>query len=716
MALGFQDCCNSASYFYLNGIPATVSEFETYYITTSQGENFCATYVDVPALNYLPPTYNLLEMTQFVDCDDCKTSNDYTCPTSELILISQVNAGSIAGSDCSIATIMPLYVQCVSVDPTFDTETNGSVKLYVTGGTPPYIFYSGGTTNAVGNNQSSVNSVFTIFQNLPQGTYNVDVTDSNGDFLISVSCVLDSIPPPLTISCVPTNVSIFGANDGSISLNVSGGIPPYTYNYLGSYTSLPLENLTAGSYQIIVDDSGIGTNGQSNIIVCQVTQPNEVDYPDFLCMKFTACGTPFTLQFERDVTDINYRASYICNNPEVFGINTGLNIFYGDNGWDTTDVTITSQPFFNTNCGISFIGLTFSPTSAFATSSLPIGSWNSNGGALYNSNVIVTAGICPVTASLQSTESFCSLTPNLLATTVVTANGGTPPYTYNVYNNFTNQLSSSPIFSLAAGSYTLVATDSLGADSQPSSIFVPTNLGTDSLFGINNCSIGTISVITVNQQNTSPQIDLGESRKLTANVTTNVLFNYLPEGAQFTGKIKISLSSLYVSGKGNQIYPTTESIVVNPTLNITQITTNNVTSNFISGVDPQFTDENYPIYDGTNGKWYKIADGGQCCLPNEGFKWTQNEYWISPTLTFNNTTEVTVSINFVTENKVPILKGICANTFCGAYLQNSISVVLQDLTPVTGCINVNGTKELIGFSVKNNSNGDGGWEIPPVFC
>jgi hypothetical protein len=715
MALGFQDCCNSASYFYLNGIPATVSEFETYYITTSQGENFCATYVDVPALNYLPPTYNLLEMTQFVDCDDCKTSNDYTCPTSELILISQVNAGSIAGSDCSVTTIMPLYVECVSVDPTFASLSNGSVKLYVTGGTPPYAFFSGGTTNAVGGNPPT-NNVYPIFQNLPFGTYNIDVTDSNGDFLISVSCVLDSTPPTLTVSCVPTNVSIFGADDGSINLNVNGGTPPYIYTYLGSNISLPLQNLTAGSYQITVIDSGNGGNKQTKIITCEVTQPNEVDYPDFLCMKFTACGTPFTLQFENSETYQNYRPIYACSNSEVFGINTALNIFYGDNGWDTTDVTITSQPSFSTNCGTPFIGLTFSPTAAFATSSLPIGSWNSNGGALSNSNVIVTAGICPVTASLQSTESFCRLTPNLLATTIVTANGGTPPYIYNVYNNFTNQLSSSPIFSLAAGSYTLVATDSLGADSQPSSIFVPTNLGTDALFGVNNCSNGTISVITVNQQNTSLQIDSGESRKLTANVTTNVSFNYLPEGSQFTGKIKISLSSLYISGKGNQIYPTTESIVVNPTLNITQITTNGIASNFMSGVDPQFTDENYPIYAGTNGKWYRIANGGQCCLPDEGFKWTQNEYWISPTLTFNNTTEVTVSINFVTENKVAILKGICAKTFCGAYLQNSMSVVLQDLTPVTGCINVNGTKELMGFSVKNNSNGDGGWEIPPVFC
>ena len=34
MAFGFQNCCDSNEYFYVNNIPNTVSEYEVYYIDT----------------------------------------------------------------------------------------------------------------------------------------------------------------------------------------------------------------------------------------------------------------------------------------------------------------------------------------------------------------------------------------------------------------------------------------------------------------------------------------------------------------------------------------------------------------------------------------------------------------------------------------------------------------------------------------------------------
>jgi hypothetical protein len=294
MALGFQDCCNSASYFYLNGIPATVSEFETYYITTSQGENFCATYVEVPALNYQPPTYTLLEMTEYTDCDDCKTSNDYTCPTSELILINQVGAGSVAESDCRIVTIMPMYVECVGVNPNLGGVFDGSVSLFVTGGTPPYTFYSAETTNALGNNTSN-NSVFPIFQNLGEGTYNITTVDSNGDFSITVSCVLRAAPPELIITCAPSGVTINGANNGALNLLVSNGTPPYSFEYLGNPVILPLQNLSGGFYDVTVIDSGVGEYQQSVVKTCLITEPDAINYPNNICMRFTLCGTQMFL-------------------------------------------------------------------------------------------------------------------------------------------------------------------------------------------------------------------------------------------------------------------------------------------------------------------------------------------------------------------------------------------------------------------------------------
>ena len=63
MAFGFRECCNQFSYFTVTGIPASVSEFEVYYIRTLEGINFCATYVQIPTLNYQAPNYILLELT-----------------------------------------------------------------------------------------------------------------------------------------------------------------------------------------------------------------------------------------------------------------------------------------------------------------------------------------------------------------------------------------------------------------------------------------------------------------------------------------------------------------------------------------------------------------------------------------------------------------------------------------------------------------------------
>jgi hypothetical protein len=710
MALGFQDCCNSASYFYLNGIPATVSEFETYYITTSQGENFCATYVDVPALNYQPPTYSLLEMTEYADCDDCKTSNDYTCPTSELILINQVGAGSVAVSDCRIVTIMPLYVECVSVNPTVIGSTNGSVSVFVTGGTPPYLFYSGGTSNALGVNNSE-NNIYPIFDNLPEGTYNIDVTDSNNDFLITISCVLDSAPPELVVSCISTPASLNSASDGSINLNVAGGVPPYTFTYLGSNVTLPLSNLVGGDYTITVTDSAVGEDLQTVIITCNVFNPPQIDYPENLCLKFTICGTDFTLQFERDETDINLRANYNCLNPSSFGL-LSLTLFYGDNGWATSTQTITQQPQFNAPCGVSYVGQIFSLRSVTSTSVQPNGTYVANSGALVGvTPIVVTTGICPPTAVFVSAQSYCSVTPNILASVVVSANGGTPPYSWNVYNNFLNQVSNTPSFSLPGGSYTLVVTDSTGQQSTPVSFTVNSVAVSDVLFGLEPC--GNLIFLAQNIASTndgSPQIVAGEDIQLGSTTFSSSNFSYLPNGSQFTGKIKITLSSTVRSGQEGYMEPKPSNIVLSPFFFETYLTTNGVSTNFLNGVTPVNVASPFPSFNGTNGMWYNIAQGTSCCPEpsRQGLLWTQEIYWISNTLTFNNTSQISLNISLTLRNKVPYFQGTCTSSFCGAFFTSRITVVLQDLEVASGCLGVNGTKILLDTNLRNNSDGTAG--------
>ncbi|MBK8847279.1 MAG: SprB repeat-containing protein [Bacteroidetes bacterium] len=55
------------------------------------------------------------------------------------------------------------------------------------------------------------------------------------------------------------NISCFGAQDGSINVTVSGGIPPYTYNWSNGFTSPNAIELPAGYYRLTVRDAALNS-------------------------------------------------------------------------------------------------------------------------------------------------------------------------------------------------------------------------------------------------------------------------------------------------------------------------------------------------------------------------------------------------------------------------------------------------------------------------
>jgi hypothetical protein len=136
MALGFKNCCDSNEYFYLTGIPGYVSEFEIYYIETLEGEIFCGEYVEIPALNYQPTTYNLIGMTGQTSCSNCILLNP--CPTGITVDLNSQFSTTALVNDCSLKTIFPMEVSCVKTLPSETDSLDGQVGLYIVGGTPPY--------------------------------------------------------------------------------------------------------------------------------------------------------------------------------------------------------------------------------------------------------------------------------------------------------------------------------------------------------------------------------------------------------------------------------------------------------------------------------------------------------------------------------------------------------------------------------------------------
>jgi gliding motility-associated-like protein len=132
---------------------------------------------------------------------------------------------------------------------------NGWVNLSVAGGTTPY--------NFIWNIGATVEDP----TNMIAGNYAVTVTDNNS-CSASLSVALLQ-PTAIALAEVHTNVSCNGYSDGSISLNVSGGTPGYTYQWNDAVTSQNRFNLPAGNYTVTVMD----INLCSAVTGAIITQP-----------------------------------------------------------------------------------------------------------------------------------------------------------------------------------------------------------------------------------------------------------------------------------------------------------------------------------------------------------------------------------------------------------------------------------------------------------
>lgn len=68
-------------------------------------------------------------------------------------------------------------------------------------------------------------------------------------------------------------ISCNNAFDGSISVDVSGGTPPYTYNWSNGLTSSTANLLTEGNYDVTITDN----NGESIVLDLDMRQPDPLD-------------------------------------------------------------------------------------------------------------------------------------------------------------------------------------------------------------------------------------------------------------------------------------------------------------------------------------------------------------------------------------------------------------------------------------------------------
>jgi len=170
-------------------------------------------------------------------------------------------------NECSVTTTETvtepdlLTTTAVFTDLLCFGDANGTITLTPSGGTLPYSYYNGITTNNDG-----------YFNGLSGGDYTVTVTDYNGCDT-TVSGYINEPPPIVVDEPVTTDILCYGDDDGIISVTASGGTGILTYstdiyiNQTGYFTGLDSDD-----YTIIIEDE----NNCTETVTATINEPPEL--------------------------------------------------------------------------------------------------------------------------------------------------------------------------------------------------------------------------------------------------------------------------------------------------------------------------------------------------------------------------------------------------------------------------------------------------------
>lgn len=146
-------------------------------------------------------------------------------------------------------------------------ENSGSATVDISGGTPNYMI------------EWSDGQETDIASDLIIGTYDVKVVDDHG--CSDVSSVELVQPDALSVGVEASRPTTIDANDGSIRIDVTGGVVNYNINWvdqdLNSYSGLSLEDLERGSYELSVIDQN--NCELDSIIVLEYLYENRIRIP-----------------------------------------------------------------------------------------------------------------------------------------------------------------------------------------------------------------------------------------------------------------------------------------------------------------------------------------------------------------------------------------------------------------------------------------------------
>lgn len=177
----------------------------------------------------------------------------YTCTVTDA-------GGCPVSIDITIEEPTQVWAQASATDASCFGGSDGTVTVVDSGGV-------GGYTYAWNPNVSTSNSA----TGLPAGSYTITVTDTNGCSDTATATV--GQPIAITSQTTQTPTSCFNGNDGTATVNASGGTGSFTYQWVpGGQTTATATGLDPGLYVAIVTDS-LGCTDTAQVVV---TQPQPI--------------------------------------------------------------------------------------------------------------------------------------------------------------------------------------------------------------------------------------------------------------------------------------------------------------------------------------------------------------------------------------------------------------------------------------------------------
>jgi gliding motility-associated-like protein len=429
------------------------------------------------------------------------------------------NIAVIDSNECIVTSNVILSEPPQIIVNTFSLEascgnSDGSVTVLASGGTGTLQFsIDSSTTFQVGN----------VFQNLGAGNYNVFVQDSTGCKVLAIASV-SNINGPIITGTIPTHLTCFASNDGSITINASGGIGNLSYsidNGNSFQTTNSFLNLPGGVFSVLVTDvnnciasDGVVINEPPqilfNTLITDVTCNNNNGL-----IEIYATGGTGTILYSIDSSQ-TFQASTIFNNllpgnylvtaQDANGCNTSANTLVNNLvAPSIASVSVSDVKCNGGNDGTAGISL--------AGGAAPFVFQWSNGGTAQNINGLITGNYSVVVTDADlctATQSVLIVEPSILVSTTTTlavscfgnsdgaitaiTSGGTIPYAYQWSSGGINANETNLLF----GNYTVSIIDANGCSltlsdsvTTPNELLVSAATTAVNCFGNNNGAVSS---------------------------------------------------------------------------------------------------------------------------------------------------------------------------------------------------------------------------------